>query len=93
MIKGFPTDPLKNDLNNIWKVLRRVRMLSHPFDLSRVETESKKVRVGMTRLDQEITRLAPLSGKCTIWGGITILVFIGFGILTFLYNKQSMELD
>ena len=25
--------------------------------------------------------------------GITILVFIGFAILTFLYNKQSRELD
>lgn len=93
LIKGFPTDPLQDDLEKVWKKLRQVRMISHTFDLSLIEKEVETASASLMPITDEIRRLNELGRDRMLWGLVSVLVFFGLAILTYLYNKQNSDLD
>lgn len=92
-INGFPTDPLKKDLKEIWKNLRQVRMVSHTFDIPLIQAKAEEVKAEMTQAILKIDRLNELTRNRKQWGFLIILVFIGLTVLTYFYNKQNQNID
>jgi hypothetical protein len=87
-VDKFPTLAVQNDLDNIWKQLRKVRMISHTFDLDQIEDEAGKVKVSLAKTVAQIDRLAEQDKSRVFWGLIMIFVFLVLGGLTYLFNKE-----
>jgi hypothetical protein len=88
-ISGFPTDSLDKDLEKTWNQLRQVRMISHTFELNRIEAEAGKVEHAIKQTDTEIARLLELAENRKTWGYAAIGIFLLLAIATHLYNKQE----
>lgn len=88
-ITGFPTDSLDKDLDKTWNQLRQVRMISHTFDLTRIEAEAVKVEHSIKQTDIEIDRLLELADNRKTWGYAAIGIFLILALATHFYNKQE----
>lgn len=89
LITGLPTDALDKDLDKIWNQLRQVRMISHTFDLPRIQADAEKVEHSIKQTDAEIERLVDIVESRTTWGYAAIGIFLLLAIATHLYNKQE----
>lgn len=92
-IRGFPTDPLKKDLEKIWNKLRQVRMISHTFEVPLIEAEAETVMATLARTDLKINQSLELAASRKRWGYVTVMIFIGLALLTYFYNKRNQNLD
>jgi hypothetical protein len=88
-IFGFPTGPVKKDLDGIWKGLRQVRMISHTFDLPLIRGEAKKVEDMLLAVDSEIGRLASLGRERKNWGYFFAAIFSLLALAVYFYNMYS----
>lgn len=88
-ITGFPTGSLNKEMDKIWNQLRQVRMISHTFDVAKVQASSEKVEVELKQTDMEITRLLDLEKDRKYWGYTAIIVFLFLALATHLYNKPD----
>lgn len=93
LIAGFPTAPVEKDLDKAWKKLRQVRMVSHTFDVPRVQAEAKPVLALIAKTDSKIDRLVKRGEDRRDWGYVVIFVFLFLALLTYFYNKQYREMD
>ena len=90
-IRGLPTQPLGNELDKVWRQLRQVRMVSHTFDMTRIEKKAKEVQAQMATMESEITRLEGMERDRTILGWVLVALFSALSIATWLYNRTEKE--
>ena len=90
-ITGFPTESLNKDLDKIWNQLRQVRMISHTFDIQKIQASAEKVEVALGQTDTEIERLLDMAKNRKNWGYMAIIVFSLLALTTYLYNKTDQE--
>ena len=92
-VKGFPLKPEQKDLSKIWKKLRQVRMISHTFDMPRIQEEAAAVDAMLEEVSGEIDRLHEMMEKRSRWATVTVLIFIGLAFLAFLYYRQNRDFE
>jgi len=90
-IRGLPTQPLEEELDQVWNQLRQVRMVSHTFDMTRVEKKAEEVRALMIPVDVEIARLEGMGRDRTILGWALVALFSALSMATFLYNRTEKK--
>ena len=90
-IAGFPTGSLNKELDKVWSQLRQVRMISHTFDLPKVQASADKVEVSLNQADMEIERLLDMAKERKNWGYAAIIVFSLLALTAYLYNKQDED--
>lgn len=88
LVSGFPTEPVQNELDKVWKKLRQVRMISHTFDIPRIQAESQQVEKLLGTTDSEIQRLLDMAKNRRSWGYWMVFVFSVLAVLTYIYNRQ-----
>ncbi len=90
-IQGLPTQPLKKELGKVWNQLRQVRMVSHTFDMTRIEKKAEEVKTLMTAMESEIVRLEGIEQERKILGWGLIALFIALAIATFMVNRTEKK--
>ena len=90
-ITGFPTESLNKDLDKVWTQLRQVRMISHTFDIEKIQASAEKVETSLKQTNTEIDRLLDLAVSRKHWGYIAVAVFTFLALCIHLYNKQNEE--
>lgn len=66
-------------------------MISHTFDVAKVQASSEKVEVELKQTDMEIARLLDLEKDRKYWGYTAIIVFLFLALATYLYNKPDED--
>lgn len=89
LISGFPINKINEDIERNWRRLRQVRMISHTFDIQKVETQAGKVSKTLNQTDAEIDRLAAMSKNRKLWGYGAVLIFSLLALVTWQYNRRS----
>jgi hypothetical protein len=92
-IQGLPTQPLQDELGNVWNQLRQVRMVSHTFDMIRIEKKAEEVRALMTTMETEIARLEDTGQERKLLGWGLIALFTALSIATYLYNRTEKKTE
>ena len=90
-IKGLPTQPLEKELGKVWNQLRQVRMVSHTFDVNRIEKKSEEVKALMTEMESEIARLENMEEDRKLLGMGLIALFIALSIATYMLNRTEKK--
>lgn len=88
LIFGFPTEPVEEDLNRVWKRFRQVRMISHTTDFKLMKTESEKLNTLLSSTSGEIDRLLTLGEERKLIGYALIATFLLLALITYFYNKR-----
>lgn len=92
-IQGLPTQPLADQLGNVWNQLRQVRMVSHTFDMTRINKKAEEVQALMTTMESEIARLEGIEQERKLLGWGLIALFAALSIATFLYNRTEKKTE
>lgn len=90
-ITGFPTDSLNKELDKVWTQLRQVRMISHTFEIEKIQASAEKVETSLKQTDTEIDRLLDLTVSRKHWGYIAVTVFAILALCIHIYNKENEE--
>ncbi|MCH8208596.1 MAG: hypothetical protein IIA62_06040 [Nitrospinae bacterium] len=90
-IRGLPTQPLEDELGKVWKQLRQVRMVSHTFDMTRIEKRAEEVQTLMQTMESEIARLEDIGLERKFLGLGLIGLFVALAITTWLYNRTEKK--
>ncbi len=90
-IYGLPTQPLVDQLGNVWNQLRQVRMVSHTFDITRVKKKAEEVQAVMATMESEIVRLEEIEQERKLLGWGLIALFIVLSIVTWWYNRTEKK--
>ncbi|MDH3257265.1 MAG: hypothetical protein OEM27_06580 [Nitrospinota bacterium] len=90
-IQGLPTQPLADQLDNVWNQLRQVRMVSHTFNITRVKKKAEEVQALMETMESEITRLEGMERERRLLGWGLIALFSALAFATYLYNRTGRE--
>lgn len=90
-ITGLPTEPLNKELDKVWTKLRQVRMISHTFDIPKVETFAQKTGESIDQVDIEITRLLDVVRERKIWGYAAVALFALLALSSYFYNKSDSD--
>ncbi|MDH5762967.1 MAG: cytochrome c family protein [Nitrospinota bacterium] len=93
LIKGLPTQPLESELDKVWKQLRQVRMVSHTFDMTRIEKKAEEVKALMVTMETEIARLERIEQERKLLGWGLILLFTALAMATYLYNRTEKIIE
>lgn len=88
-IQGLPIHPLENELDKVWSQLRQVRMVSHTFDMTRIEKKADEVQALMATMETEIIRLEGMERERKFLGWGLIALFSALSIATYLYNRTE----
>lgn len=88
LILGFPTEPIEEDIDRIWKRFRQVRMVSHTNDFKLMKIETDKVDALLGSANNEITRLLDLGKERRLIGYALIATFLILALVTYFYNKR-----
>ncbi len=88
-IQGLPTQPLERELGEVWSRLRQVRMVSHTFDMTRIEKKAEEVKGLMTEMESEITRLEKMEQDREWLGMGLVALFIALAITTLMLNRTE----
>ena len=70
-----------------WTQLRQVRMISHTFDIQKLEAQAMKVSNALDRSDAEIDRLLEMSNNRKLWGYGAVLIFSLLALVTWKCNR------
>ena len=92
-IQGLPTQPLADQLGNVWNQLRQVRMVSHTFDMTRIKKKAEEVRALMATMESEIVRLEGIEQERKLLGWGLIALFSALSIATWLYNRTQKKTE
>ncbi len=87
LISGFPVTKLNESIKKDWTRLRQVRMLSHTFDIKKMEARAGKVSNALTQTDAEVDRLLEMSNNRKLWGYGAVLIFSLLAFVTWKYNS------
>ena len=87
LISGFPINKINEDMKKNWTQLRRVRMISHTFDIQKLEAQAMKVSNALDRSDAEIDRLLEMSNNRKLWGYGAVLIFSLLALVTWKCNR------
>lgn len=90
-IRGLPTEPLEKNLDQVWRQLREVRMVSHTFDMTRIAKKAEAVQTHMETLEAEIARLEDMERERRWLGFGLIALFAALSLATYLYNRTIKE--
>ncbi len=90
-ITGLPTEPVNKELDKVWTQLRQVRMISHTFDIPKVETFAQKTDESIGQVDLEITRLLDVVHERKIWGYASVALFALLAISFYFYNRSDPD--
>ena len=92
-IQGLPTQPLEKELGKVWNRLRQVRMVSHTFDMTRIEKKAEEVKVLMAAMETEIARLEGMEQDRKLLGLGLVALFIALSIATYMYNRTEKKTE
>jgi hypothetical protein len=92
-IQGLPTQPLENEMDKVWSQLRQVRMVSHTFDMTRINKKAEEVKSLMTTMESEIARLEGIEQERKLLGWGLIALFAALSIATWLYNRTEKKTE
>lgn len=90
-IQGLPTQPLEKELGKVWNRLRQVRMVSHTFDMTRIEKKTEEVQALMTTMESEIARLDKMEHDRKLLGMGLVALFLALAIATFMLNRTEKK--
>ena len=90
-IRGLPTQSLEEQLDAVWSQLRQVRMVSHTFDMTRIEKKAEGVRAQIAALDTEINRLQEMERERKTLGMGLVILFSALSFATWRYNRSARE--
>jgi len=92
-ILGLPTQPLEDELGKVWKRLRQVRMVSHTFDMTRIDKKAEEVQALMVTMETEIARLEGIEQERKLLGWGLVALFAALSIATYLYNRTEKKTE
>jgi hypothetical protein len=92
-IQGLPTQPLENELDKVWSQLRQVRMVSHTFDMTRINKKAEEVQALMATMESEIVRLGGIEQERKLLGWGLVALFTVLSLATYLYNRTEKKTE